>query len=76
MDPLFKAQGSINVTDPEQINAENLKGYVPELGSPLIDGGLNLKELFGIDPGSRDLVGSTIPEGDKFDIGAIERKSE
>jgi hypothetical protein len=40
--------------------------------SPLIDAGLDLKELFGVDPGSRDLDGTTLPQGNAFDIGAIE----
>ena len=70
--PMFSAAGSLEVTDPEKINAESLRPYFPMEGSSLIDGGLNLKELFDLDPGPRDLLGTSIPVNEKFDIGAIE----
>ena len=64
------------VTDPEKINAETLHAYIPETGSPLIDGGLNLKDLFDLDPGSKDLMGTSIPANERFDIGSIELNDE
>jgi len=40
--------------------------------SPLIDAGLDLRSLFGIDPGKRDFFGNSIPQGKAYDIGAHE----
>ena len=71
-DPLFNEAGSLVVNDPEKINAENLSAYFPRPGSPLINGGIDLKKLFNMDPGTRDLPGTPIPVNEKFDIGAIE----
>jgi len=39
--------------------------------SPIIDAGLDLPGLFGLNPGSADLIGATIPVG-VFDLGAYE----
>jgi hypothetical protein len=75
-DPGFSNPGAMVVTDPELINAVYLNAYIPTAGSPLIDGGLNLKELFELDPGSRDLIGTSIPVNEKFDIGSIELNNE
>ncbi|PYV13985.1 MAG: hypothetical protein DMG21_19615 [Acidobacteria bacterium] len=41
-------------------------------GSPLVDAGLNLHSMFGVDVGSRDLWGTLIPQGQAFDVGAFE----
>ena len=71
-DPIFTDPGSLEATDPEKINAENLSAYFPGPGSPLINGGIDLKKLFNMDPGTRDLPGTPIPVNEKFDIGAIE----
>jgi peptidoglycan/LPS O-acetylase OafA/YrhL len=40
--------------------------------SPLIDAGLDLRSLFGVEPGTRDLDGTPLPQGSGYDIGAIE----
>jgi hypothetical protein len=72
-DPLFREAGTLQITDPENINTESLQGYLPRAGSPLIDAGLSLQELYGLDPGSRDLTGRPIPLNGKYDIGAIEQ---
>lgn len=71
-DPLFKAPGTVTVTDPAKISTETLSGYKLKPGSPLIDKGLDLKELFGIDPGETDILGTKIPRGKGHDIGAVE----
>jgi hypothetical protein len=71
-DPLFRHAGTLQVTDPENIDTESLEGYLPRAGSPLIDAGLKLQDLYGLDPGTRDLRGKTIPVNGKYDIGAIE----
>jgi hypothetical protein len=75
-DPLLKAPGTVTVTDPIKISAETLSGYQLQQGSPLIDKGLDLKELFGIDPGETDILGTTIPRGEGFDVGAVEYLEE
>jgi len=72
-DPQLQDPGSWALTKPDKITPENLAGYSLKPGSPLIDRGLDLKNLFGIDPGGRDLAGTVIPQGNSFDIGAIER---
>ncbi len=41
-------------------------------GSPMIDAGLDLKRLFGVDPGPRDLAGAAVPQGAALDVGAHE----
>jgi hypothetical protein len=71
-DPGFRDPGKLELTDPEKINHENLAPFIPKPGSPLINSGLNLKKRFEIDPGSKDILRSAIPLGEKFDIGAIE----
>ena len=38
----------------------------------IIDKGLNLKEIFDLAPGSQDIVGTRIPSGTGYDIGATE----
>ena len=48
-----------------------LTAYTPLSSSPLIDKGLNLS-TFGINPGTRDFLGTTIPQGMGFDVGAVE----
>lgn len=40
--------------------------------SPLVDGGIDIRAQFGIDPGERDFYGNPIPQGEGFDIGAHE----
>lgn len=70
--PLLKAPGTATVTDPSQISTKTMLGYQLQRGSPLIDKGLDLKALFGIDPGETDILGTTIHKGMGYDIGAVE----
>jgi hypothetical protein len=49
-----------------------LKAYQLMESSPLIDAGLDIKGLFGIDAGKYDYYGTEIPSGAKFDVGAHE----
>lgn len=72
MNPQLNDPESMELTDPRKITAEELYGFLPEQGSPLIDGGLDLKELFGIDPGLQDITGRAIPVNGKYDLGAVE----
>ena len=72
IDPLLAAPGTATVTDPSKLLEENLSAYSVKPGSPLIDNGLNLKDMFGIEPGERDIFGTKIPQGQGFEIGAVE----
>ena len=58
--------------DPAKVDTETFVSFRPEAGSPLIDRGLDLKALMGLDPGNRDLSGTLIPQGPQYDIGALE----
>ena len=49
-----------------------LTAYRLNSTSPLIDTGLNLPILFGVDPGLSDFFGNSIPMGGNFDVGANE----
>jgi hypothetical protein len=71
-DPLLRKNGNGLLTDPAQL--PNLPEYQLLDGSPAIDAGLDLRELFKMDPGKRDFFGNLIPRGRRFDIGAHECK--
>jgi hypothetical protein len=58
------------INDPDTLR--NLTAYRVEAGSPLLDAGLNLRDV-GVDPGPHDYYLTTIPQGTRFDIGANER---
>ncbi|MCJ7693449.1 MAG: hypothetical protein MUO22_08555 [Sedimentisphaerales bacterium] len=49
-----------------------LEEYELSSASPLIDEGLDLYTLFGVDVGTQDFYGRAIPDGNAFDIGAHE----
>jgi hypothetical protein len=69
-DPLLRKNGTGLLTDPAHL--PNLPEYQILPGSPAIDAGLDLRELFKMDPGKRDFYGTAIPRGTRFDIGAHE----
>ncbi|KPK82699.1 MAG: hypothetical protein AMS27_14290, partial [Bacteroides sp. SM23_62_1] len=71
-DPLLRAPGTATITDPTKISSETLSGYRLQPGSPLIDKGLDMKALFGINQGASDILGTEIPRGKGYDIGAVE----
>ena len=71
-DPMWNQAGSMNVTDPAKISQESIGGYVPLSGSPMVDRGLNLKTLFNLNVGERDLLGTSIPLNNNYEIGALE----
>ena len=70
--PGLPEAGSLLVSDPLKIGRETLKCYIPGPGTALVDKGLDLKKLLNVDMGERDLLGTAIPVGDFYDIGAIE----
>lgn len=49
-----------------------LNDYRLKSSSPLIDAGLDVNTLFGIDPGLRDYYGTAIPVDVNYDVGAHE----
>jgi hypothetical protein len=71
-DPLLQNPGTCFLTDPRQLNSVNLEGYCLKEGSPLIDHGLDLKKLFNLEPGTRDIAGTILYKGSGIDVGAIE----
>ncbi|UCE99726.1 MAG: LamG domain-containing protein, partial [Planctomycetota bacterium] len=71
IDPqLFKAGGGGTIGDVQKLGS--LKAYQLKESSPVIDGGLDIKGLFGIDAGKHDYYGTEIPCGEKIDVGAHE----
>ncbi len=71
VDPKLSDLGkAVTVGEPTKLHT--LAAYRLQKGSPLIDAGLDLRSLFGIDPGSRDFYGNSIPQGKAYDIGAHE----
>lgn len=71
-DPGFLNPGTCSLTDPGKLDVGNLAGYCLKEGSPLIDHGLDLKKLFNLETGTKDIIGTTLPQGKGFDIGAME----
>lgn len=71
VDPKVTELGS-NVTVGDPTKLYTLTAYRLQESSPLIDAGLDLRSLFGIDPGDRDFFGNSIPQGKGYDIGAHE----
>jgi len=71
VDPKATDLGS-NVTVGDPTKLRTLTAYRLQENSPLIDAGLDLRRLFGIDVGKRDFYGNPVPQGKGFDIGAHE----
>lgn len=57
--PSFTNAGSTSLAQPAQL--ETVMSYTPAAGSPLVQGGLDLKTVFSIDPGQKDFNGSLPP---------------
>ena len=76
IDPELNRLGKVSLTDPGKLDAAHLTEYTPRPGSPVIDKGLDLKALFDLDPGEKDILGTPVPSGHAFDIGAVEYKKD
>ena len=73
-DPCLVSPGNCGtIGDP--CNLASLTAYKLQSNSPLIEGGLDLQSLFGIDAGGQDYFGSPIPVGDQYDVGAHEYRN-
>jgi hypothetical protein len=71
VDPALKKIGHVvTLNDPNRL--DTLNSYHLKQSSALINQGLDLKKLFGIDPGLRDFYDTRISIGNKSDIGAHE----
>ena len=72
VNPLLTSPGGGGTIGNADLLETSLTAYKLQAGSPLIDAGLNLPALFGINPGSRDFYGDSIPQNGAFEIGADE----
>jgi hypothetical protein len=72
LDPDLVAAGKTSLADPRLLDAVHLPEYLPAPGSPVIDTGLDLKELFNLDKAKTDILGKPVPSGQAYDIGAVE----
>ena len=71
-----------NLTDPgnggtisDPCNLASLAAYKLQSNSPLIEEGLDIQSLFGIDAGVQDYFGTPIPVGGQYDVGAHEYRN-
>jgi hypothetical protein len=70
-DPLLESPGQAGIiANPSLLT--RMTAYRLRANSPLIDRGLNLRWNFGIAPGARDFFGTSLPQGQRVDIGAHE----
>jgi Right handed beta helix region len=67
---LINAGGGGTINDPFLL--DTLKAYMLRSTSTMINTGLDLLSLFGVNPGSLDYYGSSIPQSSGYDIGAHE----
>lgn len=71
VDPLLiNAGGGGTIGDPYQF--DSLTAYQLQPASPMIDAGLDLAALFGVNPGTVDFYLNPIPQSGAYDIGAAE----
>jgi hypothetical protein len=71
LDPRLTAPGAgPSINNPAALST--LSAYRLQGGSPMIDTGLTLGSLFGVNPGPSDLYGSPLPRGLAYDVGANE----
>jgi len=70
-DPKLTDPGNgATIGDPEKLTT--LSAYRMQPASPVIDKGIDLKSRFGIEVGSHDFFGTSLPQFKGFDIGACE----
>jgi hypothetical protein len=69
-DPLLVAPGTAG--NPGPTNLASVNAYKLQSTSPAINNGLNLASAFGLNVGTHDFWGRTIPQGAGYDVGAYE----
>lgn len=67
-DPMLRKDGNGLLTDPAKL--ATLHEYLIAPASAASNAGLDLKKLFGIDPGARDYYGNALPATGPFSMGA------
>ena len=71
MEPrLAKVGGGATIGDPAKL--QSMTAYMLLADSPMIDSGLDLRSLFGIEIGERDFYGAQVPQLSGYDVGACE----
>lgn len=70
VNPRLNAPGT-GVTFNDVRRLATFSAYRPQESSPLVNSGLSLFEL-GLNPGSQDFAGASIPRDGAFDVGALE----
>ena len=60
------------VTDPVKIDMNSLRGFYPEPDSPVIDRGIDIRESRHPSAVGKDIIGTDLPQGSDYDIGALE----
>ena len=71
VDPLLNAAGDGGTLD-DAAKLETLGAYKLQSSSSLIDRGLNLAASFGVNIGTIDFFGATLPQAAGYDVGANE----
>jgi hypothetical protein len=71
-DPEFNNPAGCSLTDPMMLDPGNLSTLYPGTGSQLIDMGLDLNKLFNLEQVTKDIAGTSLPQGAGYDIGALE----
>jgi hypothetical protein len=69
---LFKMPQHINITNPYELKSNPLLHTL--CNKTLNNKGINITKMFGIDAGTTDFFGHTIPLGDDFEPGVCEMK--
>jgi len=57
------------------VGLDSLRAFRPLPNSPALAGGLDLRAVFGLDSGSGDLLGLTLPASGHLPLGAISAAS-
>ncbi len=69
VDPQLVDPGqNVTIGDPDQLST--LAAYKLRPDSPMIGAGLDLRRMFGLDPGPVDFFGNALPESGALDVGA------
>ncbi len=71
-DPQLDIEHTRLPTSPQHIRREHLVGFYSPVESVVYNGGLDLGKLLNMATGDRDLVGTVLPQHEKYDIGALE----
>jgi hypothetical protein len=71
-DPMMSNPAGFSQGRNLKVTSEGVAPFALESNSPLIDHGLDLNQMYNIDPGDADITGNTLPQGKSFDIGALE----